>query len=93
MTYDHFLGRNPYSSKRPKRQRCAFPLPFLSFAPGRVLLALVERIGMNKTARTMDFSTPRLWDCAHTRRARLLCSFMYQHIVEGGRGVLDIGGS
>ena len=46
-------------SKRPKRQRRAFPLSFLSSALVQVLLALVEGIGANKTARTMDISTPR----------------------------------
>ncbi len=30
---------------------------------------------MNKTARTMDFSTPRSWDCTHIIRALLLSSF------------------
>jgi len=46
-------------SKRPKSQRRAFPLSFLSSALVQVLLALVEGIGTNKTARTMDISTPR----------------------------------
>ena len=45
-----------------------------------VLLALVERIGMNKTAQTMDFSNPRSWDCAHFKKARLLSS-VYCHFV------------
>ena len=71
MTYDHFLGRNTYISKRPKRQWRAFPLAFLSSALVVVLLALVERIGMNKT---------RSWDCAHFKRARLLSS-VYCHFV------------
>ena len=63
VSYDHFLGRNLYKSKRPKSQRCAFPLSFLSSALVQVLLALVEKIGTNKTVRTMDISTPRiLWD-------------------------------
>jgi hypothetical protein len=74
VTYDHILGRNTYISKRPKRQWRAFHLAFLSSALGGVLLALVERIGMNKTAQTMDFSNPRWWDCAHFKRARLLSS-------------------
>ena len=51
MTYDHLLGRNPYISKRPKRQQRAFPLALLSLALVGVLLALVEKIGMNKTVR------------------------------------------
>ena len=51
MTYDHLLGRNLNISKRPKRQQRAFPLALLSLALVGVLLALVERIGMNKTAR------------------------------------------
>ena len=47
-------------SKRPKSQRRAFPLAFLSSALVQVLLALVERrIGKNKTARTW---TSRLKD-------------------------------
>jgi len=41
----------------------------------------------------MDITTQRSWDCAHIRRARLLCSFMYQHKVGGGRGVCDNGGN
>ena len=59
VSYDHFLGRNLYMSKRPKSQRRAFPLSFLSSALVQVLLALVEGIGTNKTVRTMDISTPR----------------------------------
>ena len=51
VTYNHLLGGNPYISKRPKRQQCTFPLALLSLALVGVLLALVERIGMNKTAR------------------------------------------
>ena len=52
VTYDHLLGRNPCISKRPKRQQRAFPLALLSSALVGVLLALVvERIGMNRTAR------------------------------------------
>ena len=47
-------------SKRPKSQRRAFPLSFLSSALVQVLLALVEGIGTNKTARTMIISTPRI---------------------------------
>ena len=50
VTYGHLLGRNPYVSKRPKRQQRAFPLSLLSSALVGVLLALVEMIGMNKTA-------------------------------------------
>ncbi len=50
MTYDHLLGMNPYVSKRPKRQRHTFSLALLSSTLVGVLLALVERIGMNKTA-------------------------------------------
>jgi hypothetical protein len=50
VTYDQLLGRNPYVSKRPKRQRCTFPVALLSSTLVGVLLALVERIGMNKTA-------------------------------------------
>jgi len=50
VTYDHLLGKNPYVSKRPKRQRRAFSLALLSSTLVGVLLALVERIGMNKTA-------------------------------------------
>ena len=49
MTYNHLLGKNPYVSKRPKRQWRAFPLALLSSTLVGVLLALVERIGMNKT--------------------------------------------
>ena len=44
------FGRNPYVSKRPKRQRRAFLLALLLSALVGVLLALVERIGMNKSA-------------------------------------------
>jgi len=50
VTYDHFLDRNPYISKRPKRQQRAFPHAFLSLALVGVLMAFVERIGMNTTA-------------------------------------------
>ena len=42
VTYNHLLGRNPYVSKKPKRQQR--PLALLSSA---LLLALVEMIGMN----------------------------------------------
>ena len=61
MSYDHFLGRNLYiyMSKRPKSQRRAFPLSFLSSDLVQVLLGLVEGIGTNKTAQAMDISTPR----------------------------------
>ena len=74
VTYDHFLGRNHYISKRSKRQRCTFPLAFLSSALVGVIGSCVERIGKNKTAQTMDFSAPILWACTHTRRSCLLCS-------------------
>ena len=80
VNYDHLLGRNPYVSKRPKRQRHTFPLALLSSTLVGVLLALVERIGKNKTARTRDISTQRSWDCAHTRR-------------EVERGLRDNGGN
>ena len=50
VTYNHLIGRNLYVSKRPKRQGRAFPLALLSSTLVGVLLALVERIGMNKTA-------------------------------------------
>jgi hypothetical protein len=50
VTYDHLFGSIPYVSKRPKRLWRAFPLALLSFTLVGVLLALVERIGMNKTA-------------------------------------------
>ena len=50
VTYDHLLVRNPYVSTRPKRQQRAFPLALLSSTLVGVLLALVVRIGMNKTA-------------------------------------------
>ena len=47
----------------------------------RGLIGSCERIGMNKTARTIDFSTPRSWDCAHIRWACLLssiyCDFVF----------------
>jgi hypothetical protein len=76
VSYNHFLGRNCYMSKRPKSQRRACPLSFLSSALVQVLLALVEGIGMNKTARTMDISTPRysyfVGLCPYTRFACLL---------------------
>ena len=32
---------------------------------------------MNKIDQTMDCLTPASWDCAHTRRARLLTSLNY----------------
>jgi hypothetical protein len=51
VTYGHLLVRNPYVSIRPKRQERAFPLAFLSSTLVGVLLALVERIGMDKTGR------------------------------------------
>ena len=53
MSYDHLLVRNPYVSIRPKRQEQerAFPLAFLSSSLVGVLLALVERIGMDKTGQ------------------------------------------
>jgi len=54
VTYDHLLVRNPYVSTRPKRQQRAFPLAPLSSALVGVLLALVEMIGMNKTALLND---------------------------------------
>jgi hypothetical protein len=38
VTYGHLLGRNPYVSKRPKRQQRAFPLSLLSSALVGVLL-------------------------------------------------------
>ena len=50
VNYDHLLDRNPYVSKRPKRQLHTFPLALLSSTLVRVLLALVAMIGMNKTA-------------------------------------------
>ena len=59
VTYGHLLGRNPYVSKRPKKQQRAFPLSLFSSALVGVLLALVEGIGTNKTAQTMDISIPR----------------------------------
>jgi hypothetical protein len=74
VSHNHFLGRNCYDSKRPKRQQRALPLAFVSSALVGVLLALVERIGMNKIDWTMDCLTPTSWDCAHTRR-HLLSSF------------------
>jgi len=81
VTYNHLLGRNPYISKRPRRQRCAFPLALLSSALVGVLLALVEGLGWTILRGTVDFLTPRSWDCAHsTRRARFqfpfYCHFM-----------------
>ena len=50
VTYDHLLGRNPYISKRPKRQWSAFPLALLSSLA--LALARVDRIGMKKNVRT-----------------------------------------
>ena len=69
MTYDHFLGRNPYSSKRPKRLRRTFPPAFLSSALVGVLSALVERIGMNKTAQQWTSSRLRDGGMGGDRRA------------------------
>ncbi len=67
VTYGHLLGRNLYVSKRPKKQQRAFPLSLLSSALVGVLLALVEGIRTNKTAQTMDISTPRYSEIAGLR--------------------------
>ena len=54
MTYGHLLVRNPYVSIRPKRQERAFPLAFHSYTLVGVLMALVERIEMDKTGRDSE---------------------------------------
>jgi len=76
VSYNLFFGRNLYVSKRPKSQRRTFPLSFLLSALVQVLLALVEGIGTNKTARTMDISTLRysyfVGLCLYTKFACLL---------------------
>ena len=40
MELRSLLGRNPYISKRTKRQRCALPLAFLSTPPTALIVVL-----------------------------------------------------
>ena len=75
VSHNHILGRNHYDFKRPKRWRRTLPVAFLSSALVGVLSALVEWIGMNKTAWTMDCWTPTSWDCAHSRKDCIISSF------------------